>query len=134
MVVHMSDNEKLVRSLLSAIAAGANPAAHFHPDAEQIEYPSLMRPAGHRRPLADMVAGFELGKSIIAGQHYDVHTVIEQDDRLSVQLTWTATTAAPVGGLPAGTGLTAHVAVFYEFREGLILRQSSYDCYQPLTR
>ena len=26
----------------------------------------------------------------------------------------------------------AHVAVFYEFRDGLILRQSSYDCYEPL--
>ena len=32
----------------------------------------------------------------------------------------------------AGTELVAHVAVFYRFQDGKILRQSSYDCYEPI--
>jgi hypothetical protein len=38
-------------------AQGDELAAFFPPDAEQIEYPSLMRPDGHRRGLAEMRGG-----------------------------------------------------------------------------
>jgi len=31
-----------------------------------------------------------------------------------------------------GSRLVSHVAAFYEFCDGLVLRQSSYDCYEPL--
>jgi len=27
----------------------------------------------------------------------------------------------------------SHVAAFYDFRDGLLLRQSSYDCYEPIS-
>ena len=79
-----------------------------------------------------MLAGAELGLAMIREQHYDVHHVVVQGDRVAVQLTWTATTAVDAGPIPAGTDLVAHVALFYEFRDGLVLRQSSYDCYEPL--
>jgi ketosteroid isomerase-like protein len=130
-----TSHEKHLRSLYLAIAAGATGddlAAFWHPDAEQVEYPSLMRPNGHRRSLAEMVEGSERGLEIIRDQHYDVHTVIEAGDEVAVQLTRTATVAADVGTLAAGTRLVAHVAAFYVFRDGLVLRQSSYDCYEPL--
>jgi ketosteroid isomerase-like protein len=128
----MSDHLDLLHELYAAISADADTARFWHPDAEQIEYPSLMRPAGHRRPLAEMLAAGELGRQVISGQHYDVHTAIEAGDRAAVQLTWTATVAKDLPGVPAGTRLRAHVAAFYEFRDGLVLRQSSYDCYEPL--
>ena len=120
--------------MYTAIESNARPeqlGAFFHPDAEQIEYPSLMRPNGHRRPLADMVEASERGARIIREQRYDVHTVVDDGDRAAVQLTWTATVAVDLPGIPAGTTLRAHVAAFYEFRDGLVLRQSSYDCYEP---
>ena len=69
---------------------------------------------------------------MIRDQSYDVHTVIEQDDRLAMQFTWHATLAADIAGMREGSQLTAHIAAFYEFRDGLILKQSSYDCYEPL--
>jgi ketosteroid isomerase-like protein len=131
----MSDHENHLRSLYAAISSGATGdrlAAYFHPDAEQVEFPSLMRPEGHRRPLADMVAGAELGLQIIHDQVYDVVSVIEDGDEVAVQLTWKAVLARAAGGIPAGTRLVAHVAAFYVFRDGLVLRQSSYDCYEPL--
>lgn len=131
----MNRYEQHLRNLYAAIAAGAagsELASFFHPDAEQIEYPSLMRPAGHRRPLAEMVEGAELGARIIKDQHFEVVTVIESGDEVAVQLTWTATVATDLGAISEGTHLVSHVAAFYVFRDGLVLRQSSYDCYEPL--
>ena len=57
-----TSHEQHLRNLYLAIAAGATGddlAAFFHPDAEQVEYPSLMRPHGHRRSLSEMVEGSE---------------------------------------------------------------------------
>jgi ketosteroid isomerase-like protein len=132
-----TQQESLLRDLYRTISLGASGdtlSAFFHPEAEQIEYPSLMRPRGHRRRLDEIRAGAEVGARIIRDQHYEVHTLITQGQRAAVQFTWTATVAAELGGLPAGTPLTSHVAAFYDFRDGLVLRQSSYDCYEPLDR
>jgi ketosteroid isomerase-like protein len=128
-------HEQHLRDLYLTIGAGATGdalAAFWHPDAEQIEYPSTMRPNGHRRSLAELLEGAELGLSIIRDQRFDVHTVIEDGDDVAVQLTWTATVGADLGTIDAGTALAAHVAAFYRFRDGLIVRQSSYDCYEPI--
>ncbi len=132
----MSENhEQHLMNLYGAIAAGATGddlAVFWHRDAEQIEYPSVMRPNGHRRSLTEMLEGSELGATIIRDQHYDVHTVIQHGNHVAVQLTWTATVAADLGPIAAGTPLVAHVGAFYVFRDGLVLRQSTYDCYEPI--
>jgi ketosteroid isomerase-like protein len=130
-----SERERLVRELLTAIESEAPAetiATYWHPDAEQVELPSVMRPAGHRRGLAEMLDGYRAGANLLLRQDYEVTNVVDDGERLAVQLRWTATTAMDAGPLPAGTDLVAQVAVFYEFRDGLILRQSSYDCYEPL--
>ena len=131
----MSAQVDLLLDLYATIAAGVTDerlAAFFHPDAEQIEYPSLMRPTGHRRSLAEMREGAALGATFIGGQAFDVHHTVEQGRHVAVQLTWTATLTAEVGGLTAGSRLVSHVAAFYDFRDDLVLRQSSYDCYELL--
>ena len=131
----MSSQTDLIRRLYLSISEGITAeglSTFFHPDAEQVEYPSLLRPAGHRRPLEEMKAGAELGATMIKEQHYDVHRMLEDGEEVAVQLTWTATTAIPLGAMAAGSHLVSHVGAFYEFRDGLILRQSSYDCYEPL--
>ena len=132
-----STHERVVRELLAAIEAEApveTVAGFWHPDAEQVELPSLMRPAGHRRGLAEMLEGYRAGVGFLRSQAYDLRDVVDDGERLAVQLRWTATTAVDAGAPRAGTELVAHVAVFYEFRDGLVLRQSSYDCYEPLPR
>jgi predicted ester cyclase len=128
----MEEHESLLRSMYEAIEAGCDVSPFFHPEAEQIEYPSVMRPHGHRRPLAEILVGAEQGRRAIASQSYEVRTVLLDGERAAVQLTWQATTAVALGDLAAGTALTAHVGAFYEFKDGLVLRQSSYDCYEPL--
>jgi ketosteroid isomerase-like protein len=131
----MSPHVDHIRGLFEAISAGKTGddlTAFFHPDAEQIEYPSLMRPRGHRRPLGEILEGSKIGASIVRDQRYDVENVVEQDDHVATQLTWTATTAVDLGAIPAGTGLVAHIAAYFLFREGRVLRLSSYDCYEPV--
>jgi ketosteroid isomerase-like protein len=130
-----SEHERLIRNLLDAISSNApaeEVAAYWHPDAEQVEYPSVMRPHGHTRGMAEMLEGYDAGSGLLRHQRYDVHTVVVEGDEVAVQLTWTATTAVDAGSLPAGTDLVAHVAIFYVLRDGKILRQSSYDCYEPV--
>jgi ketosteroid isomerase-like protein len=130
-----TSHEHHLRDLYAAISSGVTGddlAAFWHPDAEQIEYPSVMRPQGHRRSLVEMIAGSELGLSMIRDQRYEVHDVIEAGERVAVQLTWSATVATDLGAIAAHTPLRAHVAAFYVFRDGLILRQSSYDCYEQI--
>jgi len=131
----VSARADLLRDLYDTVSAGVTDdrlAAFFHPEAEQVEYPSLMRPHGHRRSLAEMREGAKLGAGLVRDQHFVVHQVVEQGDQVAVQLTWTATLAVDAGDLAAGTTLVSHVAAFYVFRDGLVLRQSSYDCYEPL--
>lgn len=133
----MSPHEQLVRDLYATLESGASGEElrrFWHDDAEQVEYPSVMRPEGHRRGLEEMLAGAQAGLGLVRDQRYEVHTVIEEDEQMAVQLTWTATVAADVGGLREGARLVAHVAAFYVFRDGLVLRQSSYDCYEPIAR
>jgi ketosteroid isomerase-like protein len=131
----MTDYEAHIRRLYRAVSDGTlgdRLSAFFHSDAEQIEYPSLVRPHGHSRSLGEMMAGAERGIELVRDQRFEVFTVVQDGDQVAVQLTWRATLASGLRGLPAGTPLVAHVAAFYEFRDGLILRQSSYDCYEPI--
>ena len=133
----MSDQADLLLNLYATISAGVTDdrlTAFFHEDAQQVEYPSLMRPNGHRRALAEIQQGAEVGATMIRSQTFEVHNVIEQGQHAAVQLTWTAILAVDVGALAAGTRLVSHVAAFYDFRDGLVLRQSSYDCYEPMPR
>jgi len=135
MTTMISAHEQIVRDLFAAIQDDTfleEPGRYWHPDAEQIEYPSLLRPAGGSRSLAGILQGAQAGRGMIRGQTYEVHTVIEQGDRMAMQFTWRATLGTDLGGMTAGSELVAHIAVFYEFRDGRILRQSSYDCYEPL--
>ena len=44
---------------------------------------------------------------------------------------WSATLKVPVGSLPAGGTLRASFGVFLTFREGRILSQHNYDCFEP---
>ena len=130
-----STNETLIRDFYAAVSRGATGdelAAFFDPDARQIEYPSRLRPAGHTRGLDEILAGAELGLSVITDQSYELHAFLEQGDRAAAQFTWRGTLAVDAGGIPAGTRLVAHVGAFYEFRGSRILSQASYDCYEPI--
>ena len=137
MVVYMTERERQVRSLLQAITdkePAEVVASHWHPDGEQVELPSVMRPAGHTRKLPEMLEAYRGSGGFLQWQEYNLDNVIDDGDQVAVQLRWTATTAVDAGGLPAGTDLVAHVAVFYQFRDGKIFRRAPTTATSPSPR
>ena len=106
-------------------------ARFFSPDAEQVEYPSAVRPTGSRRPLADMLAASERGAGLLSTQSYESSPTSSRGrpPRSS------SPGAPPSRGRwehPGRWRALAHVGAFYEFADdGRIARQSSYDCYEP---
>jgi ketosteroid isomerase-like protein len=126
--------ERRVRDYLSAIeggAAGDELAGFYHPDAVVHEYPNLMNPAGAHRGLAEVLAGADAGRRVLSRQMFDVHTLTESGDRVVVEMTWTGYLAAPLGMKTAGETLIARVAQVIEFEDDLIIRQRTYDCFEP---
>lgn len=126
--------ERRTRDYLRAIEGGATGddlAGYYHPDVVLHEYPNRMNPAGVHRGLADILSAAEASQRVLARQMFDVHTLTEGVDRVILELTWTGYLATPVGMKAAGETLTARVAQVIEFEDGLIIRQRSYDCFEP---
>lgn len=130
----MHENEKRARAYLAAIQAGATGdalAAHFHPEIEQHEFPNRLTPKGAKRNLSGLLDGAVRGQSILSAQHYEVRNVIQDGDRMALEVTWSGTLAISIGSLGPGDKMTARFGVFLEFRDGRIWRQHNYDCFDP---
>lgn len=128
-----SSRAALTRAYLAALEAGAEAEvfAFFHDEIEQIEWPNLLAKAGAKRDLAYLKASFAKGMKVIANQRYDVKKLIADGDEVAFEAVWTATLQVPIGSLKAGDTMTAYIASFLTFRDGLIVSQRSYDCFEP---
>ncbi|WP_344073373.1 nuclear transport factor 2 family protein [Streptomyces crystallinus] len=115
-------------------ATGEELARFFHEDAVQHELPNVLFPDGVRRDLPALLQAAEQGRKAVSEQRFEVHGAIASGDQVALEVTWTGTLAAPLGGLPAGHVLRAHIAVFLEFQDGRIRAQRNYDCYERLDR
>jgi len=129
-----SPNVKIVRSYLAALESGVvgeELASFFTTDAEQIELPNKLNPNGGRSDLASLLRRAEQGQKLLVHQSYVVCSIIEQGSRVAVEARWSAVLALPVGSLSAGQTMSAHFAMFFEIREGRIVSQRNYDCFEP---
>jgi ketosteroid isomerase-like protein len=124
----------LARRYLQALADGATGprlAAFFTPDVEQREYPNRLTPHGAVRDLAALLEGAERGQAILAAQTYVIERALASGSHVALEVTWTGTLAIQLGALNAGDTMTAHFAVFLDFRDGKIAAQRNYDCFEP---
>ena len=123
-----------VRAYLAAIEQGATGpelARFFSPEVIQEELPNRVTPRGARRDLAAILDAATRGQQVARGQRFEVHHALAVGDRVALEATWTGTLATAVGSLAEGQQLRARVAMFIELREGLIIAQRSYDCFEP---
>lgn len=116
---------------LEAGAVGEALAAFFHPEVEQREYPNALYRNGQTRGLAGLLEGAERGQKLLSSQRYAVRSTVAQGDSVALEVDWTGTLAVPVAKLPAGATMRAALGVFLTFRDGRILSQRNYDCYEP---
>jgi ketosteroid isomerase-like protein len=124
----------LAKTYLGAIEAGATGdtlAAFYAPDAIQEEFPNRLTPNGARRDLAALLEGAAKGQQVLLSQRYEILGAIESGDTVVLEVQWTGRLAIPLGSLPAGGEMRARFAMFLEFREGRIIRQRNYDCFEP---
>ena len=125
-------NLELARRYLAAIesgAVGAELAAFFTPDVEQIEFPNRLVPSGARRDLALLLEGAERGQAVLQSQRYQVERAHADGDSVILEVLWVGTLAVSIGTLPEGGEMRAHFAVVLDIESGRIRRQRNYDCF-----
>ena len=129
-----TENLATARRYLEAIEHGAEGAAlaeFFTKDVVQEEFPNRLSPIGQHRNLQGLLDSARKGKKIISHQKYDVLNAIADGEQVALEVFWTGKLAVAVEGLPANSGLRAHVSIFFEFKNGKIARQHNYDCFDP---
>ena len=127
-------NADVAREYIRAIEGGATGEAlarFYTPDVVFTEMPNRFMPKGSTSDLAKMLQRAEMGQRIMRSQTYRITKVIAEGDTVALEIDWTGITAVEIQGLPAGSEMRDHAAVFLDFREGLIARQRYYDCFEP---
>ncbi len=129
----MADNLARASAYLAALESGDIDTAlsYLAADVIQEEFPNRLVPDGARRSLAELREGAERGKTIMAAQRYVIVNHVSEGDRVALEVQWTGTLAIPLGTLSAGDDMLARFGVFLTFRDGLIIRQHNYDCFDP---
>jgi ketosteroid isomerase-like protein len=124
-----------VRRYVAVTEEGRDEAAlraFFHPDALHEELPNALFPKGVTRDVDALIAGFRKGHAGVAEQRFEVHAIHESGDVVFAEMTWTGVMKLDAGPLRKGQRLRARIATVIELRDGLIVRQRNYDCYDPI--
>jgi ketosteroid isomerase-like protein len=105
--------------------------AYYATDVVQRELPNRLVPSGAVRNFAALAASAEKGKQTVAEERYEVLQLVATGDEVAVEVVWTARLNVPLGSLPAGGLMKAHLAMFITWRDGKIVSQRNYDCFEP---
>ena len=132
----MQEPAEVVRAYLDALFADppdeTRIARLLDDDVEIIEHPNAIARSGNRRDRAGALEGVRAGRAMMAWQSLEDVRYLTADETVVVRAVWRGALAQAVGGMPAQGRITADVAMFFQLRNGRILRQENYDCYQPL--
>jgi ketosteroid isomerase-like protein len=125
-------NLETARRYLESVGKSSSGGLEFFaPDVIQEEFPNRLVPNGAVRDLAALRAGAERGAKVMTQQSFEVLNAIASGDQVAVEALWTGHVAVPIGSLPVGGRMRARFAIFLTFRDGKIIRQHNYDCFDP---
>jgi ketosteroid isomerase-like protein len=126
-------NLAIARRYIKAIESGApvdDMMQFFAPEVIVEIFPSKFFPNGSRDNLAGIRAAADRGKRTMSSQKYEIRNELASVDQVALEIDWTGTLAVPFQSLPVGGQMRAHFAAFLQFKNGRILSQRNYDCYQ----
>jgi hypothetical protein len=66
----------------------------------------------------------------MSAQMYKIKNEIAEHERVALEVEWVGSLPVPFESIPAGGQMKAFFAVFLEFREGKIIGQRNYDCFE----
>ena len=132
---NVSEKMKTFLSFVNLIETGVTDSkayeAFLHKEVEFYEYPNLITKQGQVRNFFAALKGVEAGKNLMAEHSYKYLDWFELDEKLVIESLWTGTIAMDVAHLKKGDQLKAHICMIIYFKEGKIIRQRNYDCYEP---
>ncbi|GAA5225377.1 nuclear transport factor 2 family protein [Membranihabitans marinus] len=103
----------------------------YHPEIEQIEFPNTLTTNKTVRNYKELAIAAEKGKAVLKKETYKILKKYTFDNVVIIEAQWTGILAIPIGKLKPGDVMTAHFAQFYEFKDGKIIKQRNYDCFDP---
>jgi ketosteroid isomerase-like protein len=95
------------------------------------EMPNRFAPAGRTSDYATVLESWEKGREYLPAQTYTLRHAVAGGDTVALEMSWLGEVAKPLGPFPAGTRLSAQIAIFIRFRDGKIVSQTDYPCYHP---
>ena len=110
---------------------GKDLAIFFHEDIEQVDMPNRLNPGGSTSNFSTLLQRAEEGHKILKSQEYDIRNAIVQDNTVVLELEWSGILNVHIGTLNAGQTMKAHFAMFIDFKDGKIIHQRNYDCFEP---
>ncbi|MFJ8629288.1 nuclear transport factor 2 family protein [Streptomyces sp. NPDC093568] len=115
---------------VARLAAPEELEPFLHPDFVHTQLPNALFPAGAARDRAETLAASRQARTLLAEQRYEVISAVASGDQVALEVKWSGTLAVPFGDVPAGHVLRAHIAALLDFRDGKIVAQRNYDCYE----
>jgi ketosteroid isomerase-like protein len=103
----------------------------FSPDAVLEQLPNRVYPQGIRANVTRAQEAFEKGRKLFSRQTYEITNQATSGNIVALEVLWTGTLAIPFGTLSPGSQMRCHSAMFIEFRDGKIVAQRNYDCFDP---
>ena len=119
---------------LSRLSDGAEAEeldSFFAPEVVQEEFPNRLLPNGATRNLQTMKEARARGRALLKAERFELVSAMAGDGKVAMEVIWTGTVRDAVGPFAAGQTLRARFALFMEFRDGRIVRQRNYDCFDP---
>jgi ketosteroid isomerase-like protein len=123
---------ELARAYLHAIETRAGREVLeelLDPDLTIEVLPNRLDPRGSRRSRDEALAGMERGRALLREEHYEVHSALESQGRAALEFVWTGVLALSLGPLEAGSTLRCRSSMHVETRDGRIVAQRNYDCF-----
>jgi ketosteroid isomerase-like protein len=103
----------------------------FAPEFEFREYPNKLNPEGRTLSLAQLQANTEKAARISLEQSYSIRNAIVAGDDIALEVDWLGRFNIDYGSTPAGQPIRAAFGMFLRFRDGRIVSQHNYDCFEP---
>lgn len=129
----MPDNLSIAKEYLQAIengATGEELARFYAPEAIQEELPNRLIPQGATRNLAAILDAAVRGQKVLQKQTFTIKREFVDGDTAILEILWVGTLAVSLGSIPVGGEMKAHFANFIEFKDGKIVAQRNYDCFE----
>lgn len=128
-------NMEVVRTYLGAVERLDVEAAVacLDPAIEQVERPNRLYKDGQVRGFEQVMRDLPRAAQVLQRQSYDVATVFASGEQVVVEARWEGIVNVPLGRLMPGDAMVAHIAMVFTLKDGKIVRQVNYDCYEDFS-